>query len=118
MERWSRRYRRNQRLPLLGGMPEHAARFTPGGAQEAFRAEDAPTAVRDRVVEAHLERPQAPRHHYEAERNEREHHAVDRPALLHDPAVQDGETGKAHQPDERSRSHLPCVVAGVEPGWV
>src|SRR3984957_3243350 len=118
MQRWPETKRADQPLPLLGGMAEHGARFAPACAQEAFRAEDASTAVRDRAAKAHLEGPQAPRHQYEAERYEREHHAVDRPALLHDPAVQDGETGEAHQPDERRRGHLPCVVAGVEPGWV
>src|SRR5207249_12276601 len=58
-------------------------------------------AVRDRVPEAHLEGPQAPGDEHEAEADEREHHAVDRPALLHHAPVKDGQSGDAHQPDER-----------------
>ncbi len=46
-----------------------------------------------------------------AERRERQHHAVDRPALLHHAAVQDGEAWDAHQADERGGCHLPGGVA-------
>ena len=117
MERRARRDRRDHRLTLLGGVPEHA----PGSPQHVPKkplVPKIPDRSGDRVAEAHLERPQTPGDQHERERDEREHHAVDRPALLHDAAVQDGEARKAHQPDERRRGHLPRVVAGVEPTWV
>ena len=69
-------------------------------------------------AEAHLERPQHPGHQHQREGDEREHHAVDRPALLHDAAIQDRQARQAHQPHERRGGHLPRVVAGVQPTWV
>src|SRR6202041_2965619 len=72
-DRWDRR------LSLLSDMPEHASRLAPERVEEAF-------AASDRGTEAHLECPQAPRDEHQAESHESEHHAVDRPALLHDAA--------------------------------
>ena len=73
----------------------------------------------DRGAEAHLERPQHPDDEHDREGGERQHHAVDRPALLHDAAVQDDEAGNAHQTDERRGCHLPSVVSALsQVGWV
>ncbi len=112
VERWPFGDRRDARLGLLGprapstlpGLPDECV-------EEAFPRPD-------RMAEAHLEGPQAPHDQRHAERHEGEHHAVDRPALLHHAAVQDREARQAHQPDERGRGHLPRVVTCVQPTWV
>ena len=113
MEGRTRRDRRDQRLPLLCGMTQHASRFSERRPQKAVRAEDARAAVRDGFAEAHLERPQRPGDHRQAEGNEGEHHAVHRPALLHHAPIQNGQAGDAHQSQQRRGGHLPCVVAGI-----
>ena len=73
------------------------------------------TADRDRRAEAHLEGIEHPHEEHDGECDERQHHAVHGPALLHDAAVEHDEAGHAHQTDERRRRHLPRVVAGVQP---
>src|SRR5216684_392351 len=72
----------------------------------------------DRHAETHLELPQHPRYEHQGKGDERHHHAVDRPALLHDAAVQNDETRHAHQPHKRGGSQLPGVVTGAQPGWI
>jgi hypothetical protein len=102
------------RYSLLTVRPQDAA-WDPDEVPEetAVRPEDV-----SRVAEAHVESPQRPRHKHQAERHERQHHAVDGPALLHHAAVEHDQSRDAHQTDERCGGHLPGVVARVQPGWV
>ena len=73
VERGAFRDRRDDRLALLRSRREHRPRLTPEGVEEAF-------SVADRRAEAHLEAPQDPGDEHETEGDEREHHAVHRPA--------------------------------------
>ncbi len=69
----------------------------------------------DGRAEPHLVAPQHPDDDDQGERDEGHHHRVDRPSLLHHAAIQDSETGQAHQSDERRRGHLPGVIACAQP---
>jgi hypothetical protein len=100
-------------LSLLGDVIEHRSGLTDEVAEEARAGEAVPG-----VAEAHVERPADPGDQDETEGGERQHHAVHRPTLLHYAAVEDDESGDAHQADERRRRELPGVVARVEPSWV
>ncbi len=66
-------------------------------------------------AEAHLVGPQHPGD--EDQREPGEHHGqhVHRPLLLDDRRVEDRQSGKAHQADERGGDELPRVVAGIQP---
>ena len=109
-------------LPDQGYLPlslqvvrtQHRPRLTEEVVEEA-RVRSAEV---DWMPEAHVVAVEHPHYEDEGEGDEREHHAVHRPALLHDPAVQDDEARNAHQADEGGCCHLPRVVAGVQPRWV
>ncbi len=91
-------------------MREHGPRYPDEVSEEPV--------VRETVegrAEAHLEPPQHPHHEHGRERGERQHHAVDRPALLHHAAVEHGQARHAHQPDQRRGGDLPGSVSCVEP---
>src|SRR5579872_2246070 len=78
-----------------------------------------PHAVPERgPAEAHLVGPQDPGH--EHERKAREHHRqhVHRPLLLDDRRIEDSQSRKAHQPDERGGHDLPRVVRRVQPAGI
>ena len=101
---------RDLRLALQLLVIQHGARLAEEVVPEARLPAD-----RDRAAEAHLERVEHPDDQDDREGDEREHHAVHGPALLHHAAVEHDETRDAHQPHERRRGHLPGVVAGVQP---
>ena len=90
---------------------EHGPRLADEGVEEPGVGTAEP-----RLPEAHLERVQDPDHKHDGERQEREHHRVDAPALLHDAAIQHNQAGHAHQADECRRRHLPSGVSLVQPG--
>ena len=71
-----------------------------------------------RLAERHVVAVQHPDDEDDGERDEGEHHAVDRPALLHHPAVEHDETRNAHETHERGGGQLPGVVRRIEPGRV
>jgi hypothetical protein len=53
----------------------------------------------ERAAETHVEHPQHPDHQHQGKPGEGHQHGVDRPLALHDPAIQDRDTGDAHQAD-------------------
>src|SRR5437764_899904 len=65
----------------------------------------------DTPAETHPEGPQDPHDEHDREGNERQHHAVDGPALLHHAAIQHREPGDAHQSHERRSGELPRSVS-------
>src|SRR5205807_2876332 len=109
---------REVRLPDEGDVPLALQRLVvehvPGLADEVPEEARVRQAV-PRIAEAHLVPVEHPLDEHEGERDEGEHHRVHRPALLHHAAVQDDETGDAHQPDERRCRELPGVVARIQP---
>src|ERR1700684_3781535 len=107
-EGWSRRHRRNRRLPLLAVVPQDLSWDADEASEEALMCDAVP-----RRTEAHLEGPQHPYDEHDRERREGQHHAVDRPPLLHHAAIEHDEAGNAHQTDQRCRGHLPSVVSGA-----
>ena len=100
----------NVPLPLQRLVVEHVSGLADEVPEEARVRQAVP-----RIAEAHLVPVEHPLDEHEGERDEGEHHRVHRPALLHHAAVQDDETGDAHQPDERRCRELPGVVARVQP---
>ena len=88
--------------PFLVHMVEHRPRLADEVAEEAMARKPMP-----RRAEAHVEGVEHPDDQHRGERSEREHHAVDRPALLHHPAVEHDEARHAHQADEGRRRELP-----------
>src|SRR5206468_2517529 len=99
---------RNVCLTLQGLVAQHGPGLAPEGGKEAV-------AAADRRAEAHVEGPQDPHHENDGKSREGQHHAVDRPALLHDPAIENDQPGHAHQADEGGGGHLPCVVTRSQP---
>src|SRR5438128_7489248 len=69
----------------------------------------------DRLPEARLEAVQNPYDEHQRERDEGHHHRVHGPALLHYAAVEDHESGHAHQADQGGRGELPRRVAWTQP---
>ncbi len=68
-----------------------------------------------RRTERELVGVEHPDDQHQGERDEGHHHRVHRPALLHHAAIEDDESGHAHQADQGRRCHLPSVVAWTQP---
>ena len=103
---------RDVRLSLQVVGAEDGARLSDQIVEEAVRTTDADM---NGMPEAHVEAVEHPENEDEGERDEGQHHAVDRPALLHHAAVQDDEAWHAHQAYERGSGELPRVVARAQP---
>src|SRR5205807_7949227 len=112
-EAWTRCGQRNRGLALFGLVAQDLARDADEVPEEPMAADAVP-----RGAEAHLEGPQHPDDEDHRKGGERQHHAVDRPPLLHHAAIEHDEARHAHQTDQRRRGHLPSVVSGAEPRWI
>jgi hypothetical protein len=82
-------------------------------AQDRFRLteevpEEAAVGYRvNRLAKAHLETDKHPENEHDREGDERHHHRVHRPPLLHHPAIEDNQAGNAHQPHKGGGGELP-----------